>query len=227
MSMPVMMFAAGFGTRMKPLTDTLPKPLIPVSGRPLADHALDMARAAEPPVIVANLHYLPDLLREHLNARGVKTITEAPEILDTGGGLRNALPLLGSDPVITLNSDAIWSGPNPLKELLQAWDGARMDGLLMCVPRHNALGSGSRGDFVADETGRLSRGPGDIYTGAQIIRTDLLETIPETCFSLNRVWDLMMARKRLFGLQYQGQWCDVGHPDGILIAEDLLERSGV
>ena len=227
MSLPVMLFAAGFGTRMRPLTDRMPKPMIPVGGRPLVDYAVDLAQAIDPPASVANLHYRPDELRTHLTGRGVQTITETPEILDTGGGLRNALPLLGPGPVITLNSDAIWSGPNPLNTLLQAWDPAKMDALLLCIPRSNARGSASNGDFTSDEDGLLTRGPGDIYSGAQIINPDLLATVSGTAFSLNRVWDDIQVRKRLYGVRYNGTWCDVGHPDGIPIAEDLLDQANV
>ncbi|WP_375229454.1 nucleotidyltransferase family protein [Roseobacter sp. S98] len=227
MSLPVMLFAAGFGTRMRPLTDRMPKPMIPVGGRPLVDYAVDLAQAIDPPAIVANLHYRPDELRTHLTGRGVQTITETPEILDTGGGLRNALPLLGSGPVITVNSDAIWSGPNPLNILLQAWDPAKMDALLLCVPEPNARGSASNGDFISDEDGLLKRGPGDIYSGAQIINPDLLATVSGTAFSLNRVWDHILVHQRLYGVRYNGTWCDVGHPDGIPIAEDLLDQANV
>ncbi len=214
------MFAAGFGTRMKHLTAARPKPLITVAGKPLIDHALDLAQAVEPPVIVANLHYRPQMLQAHLAPLGVRTITETPDILETGGGLRNALPLLGTGPVITMNTDTIWRGPNPLRLLIEAWDPARMDALLMGVPPAQALEHEGTGDFTMDADGRLSRGPGVIYGGVQIIKTDLLHEIAEDVFSLNLVWDRMAGR--MFGLRYPGRWCDVGHPDGIAAAENLI-----
>ena len=129
-----MLFAAGFGTRMKHLTAHQPKPLVHVAGRPLIDHALDYAYAVEPKTILANLHYLPHMLETHLADTNVRTITESPDILETGGGLRNALPILGNGPVVTMNTDAIWSGPNPVKLALDAWQPDTMDALLVCIP---------------------------------------------------------------------------------------------
>ncbi len=229
-----MLFAAGFGTRMRPLTDNVPKPMIPVAGRPLIDHALDQTRAIAPDRIVANLHYKPDPLIAHLAGSSVETIIEAPDILDTGGGLRNALPSLGDAPVTTLNTDAIWKGPSPLALLHEAWDPARMDALLICVPlaqTHAYEGGGDfyegGGDFALQETGRLHRGPGLVYGGAQIIKTNLLDGISQRAFSLNVLWDAMLTTGTLFGLRYPGHWCDVGHPDGIAVAEALLARDDV
>ncbi|MEX0366316.1 MAG: nucleotidyltransferase family protein [Ruegeria sp.] len=218
----IMLFAAGFGTRMGALTRDRPKPLIEVAGRPLIDHALDLARGVEPSRIVANLHYLPDQLAAHLEPQGVALSREEPEILETGGGLRAALPLLGPGPVFTLNTDAIWAGPNPLHLLRQAWDPERMDALLMCIPVAQAVGHTGPGDFTADTEGRIQRGPGLIYVGAQILRTGELLDFPEKAFSLNLLWDRMQTRNRLFALRYPGRWCDVGHPGGIRLAEDLL-----
>ncbi|MFG6566825.1 nucleotidyltransferase family protein [Sulfitobacter sp. 1A13679] len=223
----IMMFAAGFGTRMKHLTQNQPKPMVPVAGRPLIDHTLDLARGISPARIVANLHYLPDQLEAHLKAQDVQTVIETPQILDTGGGLRNALPLLGTGPVFTMNSDAIWAGANPLEMLRNAWDPARMDALLMTVPLENTLGHGGTGDFTRTADGRLQRGPGEVYGGVQIIKTDLLADIEAEAFSLNLLWDMMLARGTLFGLPYSGRWCDVGHPGGIRLAESLLAGADV
>lgn len=220
----VMLFAAGFGTRMKHLTQDRPKPMINVSGKPLIAHALDLAREIEPDQIVANLHYKPQMLVEYLVPRGVHVIHEEPDILETGGGLKNALPVLGESPVFTLNTDAIWSGPNPLQLLKVAWDPVRMDALLVCVPLGNAVAHSGQGDFLIAPSGALTRGPGEIYAGAQIIRTDRLHDIAEGKFSLNLLWDMMLAGGRLFGLSYPGKWCDVGHPHGIAAAEKLLDN---
>lgn len=223
----LMIFAAGFGTRMMPLTRDKPKPMVPVAGQPLIDHALDLAQQVEPDRIVANLHYKGDVLRDHLKDSAVTLVTETPDILDTGGGLRNALPHLGDGPVWTMNPDVIWRGPNPLALLKDAWDPAKMDALLICINRERARGTEAHGDFHMDATGRLTRGPGVLYGGAQIIRTDRLMAIPETAFSLNIVWDEMIAAGRCFGLEYPGHWCDVGHPAGITVAEDMLRADAV
>lgn len=217
-----MLFAAGFGTRMKRLTADRPKPMVRVAGGPLIDHALGLATDIMPPAIVANLHYRPDTLLSHLAPLGVQTIIETPDILETGGGLRNALPLLGDGPVITMNTDAIWRGPNPLRLLLDAWDPAQMDALLMGIPPTNALEHSGNGDFTIAPDGRLTRGAGVVYGGVQIIKTDLLCEIAEDAFSLNLVWDKMLERRTMFGMTYSGKWCDVGHPDGVKTAEALF-----
>ena len=222
---PLMLFAAGLGTRMGALTATRPKPLISVAGKPLIDHALTLADAAGITRIVANTHYLPDQIEAHLAPRRIPISRETPRILETGGGLKRALPLLNANPVLTLNTDAVWIGENPLSQLLTAWDGVRMDGLLLLLPAEQATGHTGIGDFLMDASGRLSRAKGavgPIYLGAQILRTDALAEIAEESFSLNLLWDRMIAQGRLYGLIHKGGWCDVGRPEGIALAESLL-----
>lgn len=217
----LMLFAAGFGTRMGALTKDRPKPLVQVAGRPLIDHALDHARGVITGPKVANLHYLPDQLEDHLAGTDVHCLREGPEILETGGGLRNALPLLGSGPVFTMNSDAVWAGPNPLQMLRDHWrDG--MEALLLCIDPARAVGHSGTGDFLPGPP--VTRGPGLIYTGAQILRTEGLMQIEEASFSLNLLWNDMLKRGTLHILPYDGEWCDVGRPEGIALAEDMLAR---
>jgi MurNAc alpha-1-phosphate uridylyltransferase len=218
----VMLFAAGFGTRMGALTADRPKPLIEVAGRPLLDHALDIARGVRPARIVANAHYRARQIAAHLAGSEVRVSHEPETILDTGGGLRAALPLLAADPVYTLNTDAVWQGPNPLSLLREAWDGARMEALLLCLPPDAALGHAGAGDFTVGPGGQAARGPGAVYSGAQIIATGALAEVPERVFSLNRVWDGMIARGTLHAMLYPGRWCDVGRPEGIALAEAML-----
>lgn len=222
---PLMIFAAGFGTRMGALTADRPKPLIPVAGKPLIDHALSVAAGAGARRVVVNTHYRAEQMAAHLSGTGVRISHEAGEILETGGGLRKALPLLGPGPVAILNSDGIWTGANPLAELAAAWDGSRMETLLLLLPVDQALGHAARGDFrLAD--GMLSRGSGGedhVYIGASIIVPARLEEIAAQAFSLNRVWDRMIAAGTACGLVHRGGWCDVGHPDGIRAAERLLQ----
>lgn len=222
-----MLFAAGFGTRMGALTATRPKPLIEVAGRPLVDHALALAEPLGLSRIVANLHYLPDALIAHLQPRGVALSIESPDILDTGGGLRQALPLLGQGPVYTLNTDAAWRGPNPLHLLAEVWDPAIMDALLVCIPPDRALGHPGTGDFELGTDGRLSRGPGLVYGGAQIVKTEGLDAIGQRAFSLNKLWDRQVQSRRIFGIAYPGHWCDVGRPEGIALAEHMLGQHDV
>ena len=219
----VMIFAAGFGTRMGALTAERPKPLIPVAGRALIDRALDLAAGAR---VVVNLHYRGEMIRSHLAGRGVAFSDEAAEILETGGGLRAALPLLAPGPVLTLNPDAVWTGPNPLAALAAAFDPVRMDALLMLVPRARARAHHGAGDFAMDAAGRLARGRDFVYTGAQMLDPAGLAAIPDRVFSLNRLWDAAAARGRLFGLVHPGGWADVGHPEGLLAAEAMLAEAG-
>lgn len=218
----VMLFAAGFGTRMGALTRTRPKPLIEVAGRSLLDHALDLAEGAGIPRRVVNAHYLAEQVVAHLDGSGIAVSIEAPEILDTGGGLRAALPLLGPGAVFTLNTDAVWTGPNPLATLAEYWDPARMDALLLLIPAGRARGHSGAGDFTLAPDGRIARGPGLVYSGAQILNPEGLEAIPEAAFSLNRLWDRIAAEGRLHGVVHRGGWCDVGRPEGIAEAEAML-----
>ena len=223
----VMIFAAGFGTRMGPLTADRPKPMIPVAGRPLIDHALDVVDGYGPDRVVVNLHYKPEALRQHLSGRSIQFSEETPDILETGGGLRAALPLLGGGPVFTMNSDAVWSGPNPLRLLADAWRPDRMDALLLCIDKAQAIGHTGPGDFVIDDAGHARRGPGAVYSGLQIIKTDTLHAIPDRAFSLNLLWNRMLTDGRLFALPYPGKWCDVGTPEGIDLAEDMVKSGDV
>lgn len=217
-----LIFAAGFGTRMGALTTDKPKPLIEVAGRALIDHALVLVEDAGMERTVVNLHYKPDQLRAHLAGRGVLFSEETPEILETGGGLRAALPQMGEGPVFTMNSDAVWSGPNPIDLLRKHWRPEDMDGLLLCIPPVQAIGHKGTGDFQIASDGTISRGPGVVYSGVQIIKPEGLEEINEAAFSLNLLWDRMIAQKRLHAVSYPGQWCDVGHPGGIALAEEML-----
>lgn len=223
-----MLFAAGFGTRMGDLTREKPKPLISVAGKTLLDHALELASGVKPAPMVVNLHYLGGQIAQHLAGRDIALSWERDEILDTGGGLKAALPLLGPGSVMTLNTDAVWTGQNPLAELLAAWDETRMDALLLLAPPTKVLGHSGRGDFLLDDAGRISRAAGQdgqIYLGAQILRTERLAALPDRVFSLNRVWDMMISDGRAFGLVHDGGWCDVGRPEGIALAERMLSDS--
>lgn len=222
---PLMVFAAGFGTRMGALTADRPKPLIPVAGKPLIDHALGIARAAGADRIVVNTHYKADQIATHLAGTGVLLSHEPGPILETGGGLRQALPLLGPGPVAILNSDGIWTGANPLIQLARAWDGDRMDALLLLLPVASAIAQAPRGDFRLDPTGRISRGQGGedhVYIGASLLNPAHLGGQDGESFSLNRPWNDIIAAGRAFGILHRGRWCDVGRPEGIAAAEALL-----
>lgn len=223
----VMIFAAGRGTRMGALTETRPKPLIPVAGKPLLDHALTIVDNAKGvSQIIVNTHYLANQIEDHLSDRQVLFSPE-DALLETGGGLKQALTLHKTHSIYTLNADAVWSGPNPMQALLNAWDPSKMDALMLLVPPENAIGHLGAGDFHQSPDGRLTRGPGLVYTGCQIIKAAPVIAIDKDVFSLNDVWNVIERNKRLFGLPYTGSWCDVGHPDGITLAERMLETQNV
>lgn len=218
-----MIFAAGLGTRMRPLTDDRPKAMVSVAGRPLIDHALDQVSGTGPTVV--NTHHFADRLHAHLAGRDVTLVHETPILLETGGGLRNALPHLGEGPVLTMNADACWTGPRARETLLKAWKLDRMDGLLLMVPHDRAIG-GTRASFAIERDGHLSRNTsGLIYTGAGIVRTEGLAVIEADVFSLRDLWFDMLDRGRLFGVEHPGHWADVGTPDGIAAAEAMLAGS--
>lgn len=217
----LMLYAAGFGTRMGTLTRNQPKPLVQVGGRALLDHALDLAREAGSDPIVVNVHYLADQIVDHLRGSDVVVSDETDRILETGGGLRRALPLLGPGPVMTLNTDAVWTGPNVLTSLQNNWRDT-MGTLLALVPVQNATGYRGAGDFDLDADGRVRRGTSYVYTGAQIIDPAGLAAIPEEVFSTNILWNKMIAEGRVYGTLHHGGWCDVGRPESIPLAEAML-----
>lgn len=214
-----MIFAAGFGTRMAPLTDTMPKPLIPVAGRPLLDYAVDIARPHRP--VVLNAHYLGEQIVEYGRDHSIRVSYE-PEILDTGGGLLAARHLFDETAVFTLNSDAIWVGPNPLDVLKENWT-PDMDALLLCAEPTETQGDAGKGNFLISGDGTLTRGKGAIYLGAQIIRLSLLDDMPQGKFSIRGIWEMLAQQKKLRRCFYPGQWCDVGHPENIAVAERILK----
>lgn len=227
---PAMVFAAGFGTRMGALTRDRPKPLLPVAGRSLIDRTLDLAEAAGVTRAVVNLHYRGAMLRDHLAARRHPALAfsdETEAILETGGGLKAALPLLGPGPVVTLNADAVFTGPNPVAALLAGGLPAGGAARLLLVPRAAAAGHAGPGDFFLDEGGTLRRrGTAPeapfVYTGAQVIDPDSVARWPGRAFSLNPVWDALIETGRLTGTVHAGGWVDVGTPQGLALAEALF-----
>ena len=222
MILPALLFAAGKGTRMAPLTNAQPKPLISVAGKPLLDHAYDYVADAGCAPIVINTHYLGTMIKSYVASRDVLISDESDQLRETGGGLRHALPLLGGSPVLTMNTDAVWAGPNPVETLLSAWQ-PEMECLLLLVAKDNVRGHPGAGDFDMTPDSHLMRGRSLIYTGVQIVRTDRLAKMAEDVFSMNLVWDAMIAHQGLFGAVYDGQWCDVGQPESIALAEAMKD----
>jgi len=203
---------------MAPLTDTKPKPLVEVAGRPLLDHALDHCDGLKK---VVNAHYFADQIQTHISGKDIQLSDERGALLDTGGGLKKALPLLGDGPVFTMNTDAAWRGPNPIETLLAAWK-PEMEGLMLLAPRARAVGSKGPNFLDIGPDGRVSLGADNAYLGAQIIRTDRLASIEADQFSMWDLWTPMLKAKTLFGTIYDGMWCDVGSPESIPVAQDLI-----
>lgn len=228
-----MVLSAGLGKRMRPLTASQPKPLVRVMGKPLIDYSLDALKEAGVTKAVVNVHYLADALQAHLAKRQSPEIVlsdERPQLLETGGGLAKALPLL-PDPFFCLNSDNIWlDGPrNAFRELSDGWDASRMDALLLMVRHPQAHNYAGEGDFHLDPLGRVSRRrPGRIapyiYTGIQLVSHRLLRDAPEGPFSTNVLWNRAIEEGRLFGIVHTGHWFEVGTPAAIPATEAWLGR---
>ncbi len=232
-----MVMAAGLGTRMRPLTNNLPKPLVQVAGKPLIDHSLDKLREAGVNRIVVNVHYLPDMVRTHLAANAsdldISISDETGLLLETGGGLVKALPLLPEDPFFCINSDNIWreTEGNALLDLAQAWDSEAMDALLLIVPHSNAYNHKGTGDFFLESDGRLKRRGEQpaapfIYTGIQLISHRLLRNAPTGPFSTNILWNRAISEGRLYGAIHNGDWFDIGSPQAIAPTEAKLMVNG-
>ena len=232
--------AAGLGKRMRPVTATVPKPLVEVAGKALLDHALDRIAEAGIGTAIVNVHYLADLIEGHLARRteggaagpATRVSDERAALLETGGGIRKALPLLGDAPFVVLNSDSFWlEGPaSNLRRLIETWDGARMDSLLLVAPTATSLGYEGAGDFVMDPDGRLERrGEREmapfIYAGVAILNPALFADTPEGAFSLNLLFDRAITNGRLFGMRLDGQWLHVGTPEAIRAAEERVKAS--
>ena len=223
-----MVFAAGMGTRMGALTQHTPKPLIKVGGTSLLEHSLAPLRSAGLGRIVVNTHYLADQIVDQLAHLPEIVISHEDTLLETGGGLKKAAPLLAADTVFTMNSDAVWKGPNPVADLARHWRPDMMDALLLLVPPERTHGHLGKGDFKLMPGGRLHRPGPAVYTGLQLIKLSLVQNVAQDVFSMNVVWNKVMQAGRLYGAVYPGHWCDVGQPESLPIAENLLqERSGV
>jgi MurNAc alpha-1-phosphate uridylyltransferase len=227
-----MVLAAGLGLRMRPLTLDRPKPLVEVNGRPMIDLCLDKVAAAGIARAVVNVHYLPDMLIEHLRERERPKVAISDErdlLLETGGGMVKALPLIDADPFFAFNSDNVFlDGPQDVfHQLSSAWDPKRMDALLLVVPHARAANFKGKGDFHMDGNGKLTlRRSGRIapfiYTGLQIVSHRLLRDAPEGPFGTMVLWRRAIEEGRLFGASYQGMWFEVGSPAAIPSTEAAL-----
>jgi MurNAc alpha-1-phosphate uridylyltransferase len=230
-----MVLAAGLGTRLRPITDRLPKPLVPIGGATLLDRGLDLLAAAGVETAVVNVHHLPDLIIAHLAGRSRPRIIisdERESLQDSAGGIIAALPQLGPAPFFILNADTFWidRGGSNIARLVRYWDPAGMDMLLLLVDPANAVGHGSGGgDFLLGEDGSLRRGKGQagalIYTGFAIVHPRIFADAAPHPHSLNLYFDRAIADRRLYGLPLNGRWITVGTPDAIDDAENAVART--
>jgi MurNAc alpha-1-phosphate uridylyltransferase len=230
-----MVLSAGRGTRMAPLNGgTLPKPLVRLAGKALIDHVLDRHKEAGIVRAVVNVHHKADLIEAHLRGRRAPRIEisdERDRLLDTGGGVKQALPRLGAGPFLIHNSDSVWIegvGSN-LARLFEAWDGERMDCLMLVALTSQSLGYSGRGDFAFAADGRIRRRVERevvpfAFTGVSVAHPRLLDGSPHGAFSLNAVWDKAIAKGRAFGLRLEGTWMHVGTPEALAQAEQRLAQ---
>jgi N-acetyl-alpha-D-muramate 1-phosphate uridylyltransferase len=228
MTMPghAMVLAAGLGLRMRPLTKRTPKPLIPVAGRSMLDRVFDRLDEAGVPNRVVNTHWLADQIARHLASHSGVIVSHEDVLLDTGGGVAHALPLLGAHPFFVCNADIIWlDGARPaLIRLAEVWDPARMDALLLLQPVSRAFGYDGPGDFFRADDGRLQRRGNAsaaplVFTGVQILHPRLFADAPDEKFSLNILYNRAQATWRLFGTVHEGDWLHIGTPETLTAAE--------
>ena len=230
-----MVLAAGLGLRMRPLTEHMPKPLVPVAGRPLLDHALDKLADADVTEAVVNVHYLPDQIIDHVAERSQPRVIISDErdaVLGTGGGVVKALPLLGNAPFFHVNSDTLWIDGvrSNLARLAETFDPARMDILLLMAPTASSIGYSGSGDYAMLPDGALRKRRENqvvpfVYAGAAIISPAIFADAPAGAFSLTRMFDRANEQERLFGLRLDGVWMHVGTPDAIGAAEEAFLES--
>ncbi|MCA3555956.1 nucleotidyltransferase family protein [Aestuariivirga sp.] len=227
-----MVLAAGHGLRLRPLTLARPKPLVEVAGKALIDHGFDRLRAAGVETAVVNVHYLAAQIEAWARRQSAPRIVisdERAELLDTGGGVAKALPLLGNGPFFVINSDSFWldEGAPALDRLRAAWDDRAMDCLLLLSPLDRTVGYDGKGDFTRAEDGRLSRratsqGTPLAYIGGYLASPRIFAAAPRGAFSMNLLWDRAIAAGRLFGVEHAGRWLHVGTPGAIALAEAAL-----
>lgn len=230
-----MVLAAGFGLRMRPLTESMPKPLVRVAGKALLDHVLDKLDDAGVAEAVVNVHYLPDQIIAHVGARKHPRVIisdERDRVLGTGGGVVKALPLLGEEPFFHVNSDTLWIDGvrSNLDRLAEAFDPARTDILLLMAPTASSIGYSGRGDYAMLPDGSLRARRENqvvpfVYAGAAILSPAIFADAPPGEFSLTRMFDRAMEQERLFGLRLDGVWMHVGTPDAVHAAEEAFLES--
>ncbi len=231
-SSTAIVYAAGFGTRMGDLTRDIPKPMLRVGNATLLDRALDVVSGAGIPRAVVNIHYRGNMVRNALTARTSPKIIvsdESDQVLETGGGLKNALQHFDEEVVFALNSDVFWQGANPFNALAENWDASKMDALLLLAPVAVTNDPQRKGDFELAPDGQISwpdkaRHAPFMYTGAQILKTEAFRNWPEKVFSTLKIWEKLIESRKCFGVVYDGGWLDVGDPKALALANELAAK---
>ncbi len=231
-----MVLAAGLGKRMRPLTDTMPKPMVPLAGRPLIDHTLDRLEEVGIKRAVVNVHYKAEAVESHINARTrarrgpfVIISNERDLLLETGGGVAKARTILGDRPFVICNSDTTWveKESSNLASLAEAWNDDAMDSILLLAKQENSIGYAGDGDFHMATDGKLTRRKkGEetpfVYAGVSIAHPRLFENCPQDAFSLNVLWDRAVSAGRLYGFVLDGWWMHVGTSEALAEAESFI-----
>ena len=230
-----MVLAAGLGTRLRPITNTMPKPLVPIAGKPMIDYGLDALAEAGIKRAVVNVHHFADQMTAHLAGRTVPEIVlsdETDQLMNSGGGLARGLKLLGRNPVLVMNADLFWIGEKPgqetnLQRLAETFDPDTMDMLMLCVKLEDTTGHNGKKDFSLDADGRLTRYQEDsgtpvVYAGALALMPVLLDDAPDDAFNLNIYFDRAIEKGRLHGIMLEGHWITVGTPEAIGAAEAVI-----
>ena len=231
MTKTAMILAAGLGQRMRPLTNTLPKPLIPVAGKSMLERTFEHLKESGISKVVVNTHYLAPLIEEVIKTHYPETlISHEKTLLETGGGIKKALPLLGEDAFFTLNGDSVWSHSQSLLTMKNIWDEERMDALLLLIPREKAHGYEGRGDFFLSQEGQLTRlGEASsapyVYIGVQLTSARLFKDTQEGSCSLNVLWNKAPEIGRLYGLVHQGDWFHISTPEDLKKYEPMVARA--
>jgi len=228
-----MVLAAGFGKRMRPLTDTTPKPLVPLLGKPLIDWVMDRLNVGGIQSYVVNAHYLGEQIKAHFTGRDDVALSPEQEILDTGGGVKKALPLLNADSFVVANADSVWlDGDRPaVSRLLDAWDPAVMDVLLLLTPASTAHGYDGPGDFFLEADGHARRRKDGetapyVFAGVHVLAAHLFDDSPDGFFSLNILFDRAEQEGRLFAIPHDGQWYHIGTPESLASAQNVIRQTG-
>ncbi|MCK5284010.1 MAG: nucleotidyltransferase family protein [Alphaproteobacteria bacterium] len=213
-SFKAFILAAGFGTRMLPLTNRIPKPLVEIAGRSLIDRILDHLEQANIQDVMINTHHLSDVLTKHLEARIAPKITFSHEekILDTGGGIKRKLSFFNNDPFFVISGDSFWENgrQNTLKHLSSYWDSDKMDVLLLLQPVSSMNLTNGIGDYNMDKDGRITRSKDKtgkyMFTSIRINHPRAFKNTRKDIFSYLEIMDNAEHNGRLYGLVHEGKW---------------------